>query len=702
MATTRKKLTLSDCFEKEIFKPKIVGLPQWMKDGKRLCYLFEPPGEKYRTVWMLDSETGKTQPIVNAKKVKIRKDREPGIDNFLWSPDETQILFCSQGPARISSPGAYSLYDVQTRKHRRLRTVGAGERNAKFSPDGSRLAFVRQDDLHVLNLPTGAERRLTRLAKPAVYVGRFGWVYEEELGLRDGWAWSPDGSMIAFYWVDERQVPEFAITDFAPQHPRYELQRYPKAGDPNPEVRIGVVPASGGKVRWIETEHEKDGYLCGMQWTPDGKLLIQRTPRLQNRIDVLLADPATGKCRRIVTDRDDCWVGPAGKLKLVARGKQFLWLSDRSGWRHIYVYSVKGRLARQLTSGRYEVTKIEAVDERTGLVYFTAARPTPMDRNLYAVPLKGGRPVRVTKGDGLHEVTMAEDGRRYLDVHSDLNTPPASRVMTANGHVVAEIVEPRIEALEGYGLQKWRLLQFRTSDGVTLNARMLRPPASARRKRHPAVIHTYGGPHSQVVMNRWSEDGLAQYLAQQGYVSFMCDGRGSGGRGSRFTKVVYLKLGKWEAHDQIEAARYLKQRRFIDPRRIAIWGWSYGGYLSSLAALLGGDTFKACVSVAPVTHYELYDTIYTERFMRTPNENPGGYRDGAPETHAEKLQCALLIVHGASDDNVHFQNAARLIEALQKAGKQFETMFYPGKKHGIEGMRLHIFTMFERFLRRSL
>lgn len=702
MATRARRFTLHDCFTEDLFKHPLPTQPHWMKDRKTLCYIHTAPGQDCNTLWQMDTETGKREPVIDVQKVRVRPKRQMGIDNFLWSPDEKRLLLCSQGPARISMPGVYFVYEPATATLRRLCARGKPQRNAKFAPDGKSVGFVRGDDLWSVDLSSGQETRLTELAKPSVYVGRFGWVYEEELGQVDGWSYSPDGKWIAFFLVDERRVPEFEFTDFTPKHPKHERMRYPKAGDPNPVVRIGVIPAKGGPVRWMDTEHEEDGYLIHMQWTDDGKLIVQRMPRLQNRIDVLVCDPKTGKCRVAFSASDERWVDSPGKLKFLSDCDRFFWIGEETGWRQISLCSLRDGSRVSVTSGKYDVAKVEAVDEDEGLVYFTAQAPSPLQMNLFQVPLSGGKAKRLTKEDGWNTVSFSDDARTYLLTHSTINSPHSVTVRSASGRELARLVEPTIAALKGYRMQEWEFVTFQTSDGVKLNGRILLPKGFRAGRKYPALIATYGGPRSQVCTDQWTGDWLCQYLAQQGYVCFLCDGRGSGGRGSQFAKCTYMDLGHWEAHDQIEGAKYLGSLGFVDPKRIAIWGWSYGGYLSSLSALLGGDLFAACMCVASVTHWELYDSVYTEKFMRTPAQNPEGYARSGPEAHADKLQGAMLVVHGMADDNVHFQNSVRLVEALQKAGKQFETMFYPGKKHGIEGMREHIFTMLERFLARSM
>jgi len=688
------KLTLEDAYQKEIFKQKSISQVRWLSNGARFSYVLD------KALWIVDTETGEGKIAIPADKKLLGNTAGVGI--YVWSPDEAKILVNGRGPARFTAQADYALADVPTGDVKRLTNSRRPQRNGKLSPDGKRLGLIRSDDLWVIDLATGEEKQLTSLGTMLAYVGRFGWVYEEELGLVDGWQWSPDGDQIAFYVQDEKRVPEFSITDFSPKHPRQMSTRYPQPGDPNPSVRIGVISSGGGDITWMDTQHEENGYLSFMQWTPKGQLLIQRMPRLQNRLDLLLCNPITGACEPIITETSEQWVDGQGEVRFLKDGSRFLWLSDRHGWKHIYLYDIVKGLIGQLTKGEFDAGQIVGVDEGHALVYYVAAAPKPYERNLYSVSLTGGEPSRVTTGRGVHGVDMAPDAKHYIGTHSDLDSPPETALYTSAGKRIKVLIARTIDNLDKLDLGKWELLNFKTSDGVKLNARMLKPKGFDTKKRYPVLMHTYGGPGSQVVMDSWGGDWLSHYLAQEGYVTFLVDNRGTGARGAEFMKCTYLNLGKWEAHDQIEGAKYVGKQPFVDPKKIALWGWSYGGYLSSLAVLLGEGIFRAGLSVAPVTHWELYDTIYTERYMRTPEENPDGYKQSAPETHADKLNAALLIVHGTADDNVHFQNSVRLVTALQKAGKPFETMFYPGKKHGIDGMRYHIYKMFERFLEQNL
>ncbi|HZO88422.1 MAG TPA: S9 family peptidase [Chthonomonadaceae bacterium] len=735
-------LTLEAVFQEKIFEATPLRQPHWMRDGRRFSYLDRAPDSEVETIWMYDIATGERTVVVAPEKLRLPKAERPAqsaapeeddtgeargeealrIHGYQWSPDETRILF-ARPPHRTSAPADQALY-VYTLAARTLERVAHAEtslRNAKWSPDGRRLGYLRGDDLYVLDLATGKEVRLTDTARPAVYNGRFGWVYEEELELLDGWAWSPDGRRIAYFQVDETPVPLVFLPNFDDLHMKPVLQRYPKAGDPNPIVRIGVVevpaspPEAGGvpPTRWVDLGPDTDIYISRMQWTPQGDLLLHRMPRLQNRIELLKADVATGRTALLLAEEDKAWVDARRDLTFIKGTDQFIWPSDRSGYNHLYLYDLSGQLLRQLTQGDWDVDAVAGVDATHRLLYFTAARPSPLERQLFRVLLDGGGGImQVTEASGTHQPLFAPDAVHYLDTHSSRAVPPHTRLYRASGVHVADVHASPMPRLREHPLGTWEFTTFTTGDGLTLNAALLRPPDFDPGKRYPVLMHTYGGPgsmqtyagfSSQVVMDEYGNGGgWHQLLAQRGYLILLMDGRGTGARGRDFVKVIYANLGHWEVHDLIEGARWMARQSFVDARRIGIWGWSYGGYLAALSLLRGANVFKTAIAVAPVTHWQFYDTIYTERYMRRPQDNPKGYAESAPLTHAEKLTGNLLLVQGTADDNVHFQNSARLAAELQKHNKPFRAMFYPGKHHGLEGVAPHLYALLTDYILENL
>ncbi|NIP59950.1 MAG: prolyl oligopeptidase family serine peptidase, partial [Gemmatimonadetes bacterium] len=583
---------------------------------------------------------------------------------------------------------------------------GGLQQFAKFSPDGTRVGFVRDNDLWVVDLETREEVRLTEDGSDTVINGTFDWVYEEELGLQDGWRWSPDGARIAFWRIDEAPVQTFRYDlTYADLYPDVESVPYPKAGQPNPRARIGVVEVDGGEITWIDTGREPDVYLARMEWAggPD-QVVIQRLNRHQNRLDILLADVETGGSRVLLTEASDTWVDVDDHFRWVGGGERFVWSSERDGFNHLYLYARDGELVRRLTEGEWVVSTPVGVDEAGGWVYFTGHRESPLQTSLYRVSVGGGPVERVTPEDGSHSVEMNPQATVFLDEHSRAGSPPSMSLRDGGGEVIRRLVENRELArkLDDLGLRKPEFFTFTTSDGVELDGAMIRPPDFDPSRRHPALLYVYGGPGTREVTDGWN--GLLylwhQLMAERGYIVAVVDGRGSGGRGTAFKNVTYLDLGRWESHDQVEAARYLGSLEYVDASRIGIWGSSYGAYLTLLAMMKGGDVFRAGIARAPVTHWKFYDTIYTERYMRTPRENPEGYRRSAPLNHVDGLTGTLLLFHGTGDDNVHFQNSVQMVRALQEAGKQFDFMLYPGKTHAIRGLEsnLHLYRMMTDFL----
>ncbi len=732
-------LTLEDIYTNKIFEAARLQQPHWMQDSLRFSYVDRLPDSETNTLWLYEVATGTRTVVIPETTLQlapedgikpfslpgeIEQEAEPEtpdqarkrsilpILGYQWSPDEKSILIANL-PQRRASHGDVALfvYDVVAQTLRRVTPERHEYRNVKWSPDSQSLGYVREDDLYRLDLTTGIETRLTDTAQAQVYNGRLGWVYEEEVELADGWAWSPDGRQIAYYQQDETQVPQVDLPNYDSLHMTPRQTRYPKAGDSNPTVKIGVLdlPSVEAKTaipetRWIDLGTDTDIYVYRTQWTPDSsQLLLQRIPRLQNRLDLLRADPQTGATTVVLTEEDAAWVDTPGEVTFVEGTDQFLWLSDRSGWRHLYLYDLTGKLHGAVTAGEWDVERLAAIGSAQRLAYFTAARPSALERQVYRASLDGGEITQVSAGRGCHAPLFAPNAAHYLDTCSHRSMPPETTLHRANGDSVATVLTNPMPKLQGRPTAEWRFTSFETSDGVTLNAALLYPTDFDPNRQYPVLMYTYGGPGSQVVLDTYgSGGGLEQWLAQQGYLLAMVDGRGSGMRGRDFKKITYLKLGDYEVNDQIEGAKWLAGLPFVDAARIGIWGWSYGGYMASLCILRGADVFRAAVAVAPVTHWTLYDSIYTERYMRRPIDNPDGYATTSPLTLTEKLMGKFLLVHGTADDNVHFQNAARLAAAFQKRNKPFQTMFYPGKHHGIEGVSLHVFSLITTFIKENL
>lgn len=712
-APARNGLSLERIFASSDFR--LQGLPalQWMADGAR--YTFVRAGEGGGTdLWVEDAASGRRTRLVDGRQLVPAGASAPiEIEDYAWSADERKLLIYtnSQPVWRQNTKGQYYVWDLGTERLTPVSTRPGWQQFAKLSPDGTRVGFVRDNDLHVTDLATGRETRLTEDGSEEIINGTFDWVYEEELGLQDGWRWSPDGARIAFWQIDQSRVRTFYLireTDSAYAEP--VALRYPKAGTENPTARIGVIDLATGQRRWIDTGADREVYLARMEWAASPtELVIQRMNRHQNRVDVLLADASGGPVRTLFTETDSAWVDIDDDLTFVRGGRQLLWSSERDGWNHLYLMDREGRVVRQLTRGAWEVTGIEAVDERGGWVYFSATEEGPAQRHLYRVRLDGGAVQQLTTEPGTHNVTVAAGSPYFMDVHSRAGVPPVYRLRrAAGGAEVRTLVDNAAvrATLEGLGLRMPEFTTIPGADGTPLNASIIRPASWDPSRRHPVLLYVYGGPGSQTVSDAWGGSRYLwhQLLAQRGYVVVSVDNRGTGARGRDFEKATYLNLGALEAADQIAAARWLAQQPWVDGSRLGIWGWSYGGYMTALTMMTDGSPFKAGIAVAPVTDWGLYDTIYTERFMRTPQENPEGYRRSAPVHRAADLRGNLLLVHGTGDDNVHFQNTIQLANALQAAGKPFTFMAYPNRNHSISGGRtsLHLYTLMTTWLESNL
>jgi dipeptidyl-peptidase-4 len=708
--TPPSQLTVERIFASSDFRLQTLPAIQWMDDGRRYTFV----GDSGDLV-VEDAATGRRETIVQAAALMPQGAQRPvAIEGYEWSGDERKLLVYtnSQRVWRSNTRGEFYVWDMDGRTLTRAASQPGLQQFAKFSPDGSKVGFVRDNDLYVFDLATGRETRLTSDGGEQIINGTFDWVYEEELGLQDGWRWSPDGRRIAFWRMDQSRVGTFHLmqeTDSLYSQP--VALRYPKAGTPNPVARIGVASVEGGAVTWMDTGTDPEALLSRMEWaaSPD-EVVIQRMNRIQNRLDVLIADAATGRSRTLLTETDPAWIDIRDNVfQWVNGGRNFVWGSDRDGWQHLYLYNRDGSLARQLTRGEWDVTRVMGVDSAAGWIYFGAAEEGPAQRHVYRVRLNGrGGVQQLSREPGTHAATLSPAGTFYLETYSTISTPTVTRLYRADGtpvRVLADNAQVR-RTVEALAIRAPEFLTIPGADGTPLTAWMIKPADFDPARKYPVLMYVYGGPGSQMVTDAW---GGARYLwhqslAQQGYIVVAVDNHGTTARGRAFEKSVYMKLGELEAADQIAAAEWLARQPYVDGARLGIWGWSYGGYTTSYTMTRTNSPFKAGIAVAPVADWWLYDTIYTERFMRTPQENAEGYRRSAPMNAAADLRGRLLIVHGTGDDNVHFQNSVRLVNALQAAGKQFDFMAYPNRTHSISGGRtsVHLFTLLTDWLHENL
>ncbi len=710
--TAKKSLSLEDIWTSDKFSSRSVRDIEWLKGDSVFSFTEMDPASRTRSIVMYSVPSGSKRLLVSAASLHTGDADVPmSFSSYQWSPDGRSILFVGAPPqnrylSRLTPAGNYFLYDTAAHSLKQLTNVEAPQYNQKFSPDGTHLGFVRANNIYSIELKTGKETQLTRDGSDVILNGKSDWAYEEELGFSDAWMWSADGKQIAFWRFDITRVPLYTLTEWDSLHAALIPMRYPKAGDPIASVKVGVMTLGAGTTVWMNTGTNDDQYIARVQWTGyPSTLAMQRLNRQQNKLELLFANTATGQVALVLTEKSEQWVDLRKDLTFLRNG-DFVWSSDRDGFMHLYLYQHNGTLIRQITRGSWDVDKFYGVDETRGTAFFSSSETAACDRNIFVIGLDGAGKKRLTPEDGTHDAHFAPGHRYFIDTYSTSAQPAKVRLLDAAGGTVAVLENNPMPSLGEYSLGTTRFFTIHTSDSLELNASLLVPDDFDPAKKYPVLVYTYGGPGSQVVVNKWggSNELWHSLLASKGYLIFKLDNRGTAAHGAAFLKCVYQNLGKWEVNDQIEGAKYLASLPYVDKDRIGIWGWSYGGYTSSMTILNGADYFKTAIAVAPVTSWRYYDAPYTERFMNVPEQNSAGYANSSPLTIAEKLKGKFLLIHGTSDDNVHFQNSVNLVKALQRANKQFSTMFYPDKNHSITGggTRLHLFTLMTNFLIENL
>lgn len=682
----------------------------WMADGRHYAVLERGP-DGTTNLYSVDARSGDRTMLVRGRDlVPPGGSASLTIEDYAFSPDSTVLLIYANSIRvwRRNTKGKYYLWDFARRSLRPLSAVEGYQQFAKFSPDGRYIGFVRSNNLFVHDRRNGEERQLTVDGSDDIINGTTDWVYEEELDLRDAYRFSPDGSRIVFWRFDQSAIKPFYLIDETTLYPTLVPVRYPKAGTRNSSVRLGVVEIASGRTTWMDLGPEPDMYVAegGIAGSPD-EVWFTRLNRYQNRLDLVLADVRTGVSRVVMSDRDSAWVD-ANVPRWLDGGRRFLFPSERDGYRQLFLFNRNGDVLRKITTAPWDVTEVFGVDEPRAIVYFSGTGEGPRTRPIYAMTLDGGHLRQVTPPGGWHDASFGPHYDLFVDTYSTATMPPAQVLYDREGRHLRTIGnnEEMRRRLEALALVPPEFTEVPGADGVSLGAFIVKPPHFDPTKQYPLLMYVYGGPGSQTVTDRWGGTRYLwhQMLAREGYVVASVDNRGTGARGRDFKKMTYRRLGYFEPRDQIAAAQYLAGLSWIDEDRLGIWGWSYGGYMSLLSMFQGEGVFRAAISVAPVTDWQLYDTIYTERYMRTPQENPEGYERGAPVSYADRLQGKLLVVHGTGDDNVHSQNTTWLVRRLEEAGKQFDLRLYPNKTHSIAGARtrVNLYGLFTEWLEENL
>jgi dipeptidyl-peptidase-4 len=581
----------------------------------------------------------------------------------------------------------FYLYDVEMKDLKPIGNQSAEAKNITLSPDEKKIAFTRDNNLYIIDIKSGLEKQLTQDGSETVYNGYASWVYFEEILGRSSkykafW-WAPNNEMIAFLRFDDESVPEFPIFDSEGTHGKLEVTRYPKAGDPNPKVRLGIAHLDSGNIVWVDTDPMADHYLAWPSWTPDSRnILFQWMNREQNNIKLFLADPATGEKVEIFDERQLTWVEFFEDIHLFKDGSGFLLNSDIDGWSHLYYYDMKGDLKKRLTNGDWSVRNIKRVDERNGKVYFQGTKDEETESHLYRVDLDTKNIIRLTEKPGFHHCEVSPRGTSFVDTYSNIHHPDKREIRNAKGELLHAHDDAKLPVFDDYVFGKVELFTIPSEDGYDLPAMWTLPPHFDTSKKYPVIFSIYGGPSVATVSNRFGRLDK-HFLSQNGMIIISVDHRGSSHFGKTGTALMHRSLGKWEMQDLITAVKWLREKPFVDPDRIGITGSSYGGYVTCMALTYGADYFTHGIANSPVTDWALYDTIYTERYMDTPTENHEGYEFGSVLTHAKGLKGKLLITHGTTDDNVHMQNTTQLISKLEDMNKDFELMIYPGQRHSI-------------------
>jgi dipeptidyl-peptidase 4 len=705
-AQEKKKVSLEDVFKSSVFSQKSVFGINWMKDGQYYSSLQRgPAGPK---VVKINVATGKEEAVlIDGAALGIN------FSSYSFNSDESKALVASDVESiyRRSSRGVFHVVDLKTGSAQKLMN-GEKIMYATLSPDNDKVAFVKDNNLFFVHLATNAITQVTNDGKwNYVLNGAADWVYEEEFSMSKAFDWSPDGKKIAFIRFDESDVPEFNMQLWGKLYPEDYRFKYPKAGEKNSEVSIHVYDLAGKNTVMVDVGTEKDIYLPRIYWTNDVHTLAYlRMNRLQNQLDLLYANVQNGVSKLVIREEATTYVDLDynDDLRFLEGDKGFIRTSERDGFKHIYHHDNEGKLIRQITSGNWEVSNLVGVDEKGKKIYYVSTEQSPLERNLYVIGMDGKGKKILTPEKGNHSINMSKDFKFFIANYTNSSSPLMVRLFDATGKLVKTLEENNElrERLKGFAMADKEYFSFNTVDGTSLNGYMIKPTDFDASKQYPVLMYVYGGPGSQNVMNSWggTRDFWHHHLAAEGYIVVCVDNRGTGGRGRDFKHATYANLGKLETEDQIAGAKYLGGLPYIDAARIGIWGWSYGGYMSSLALMIGNDTFKAAIAVAPVTTWRYYDTIYTERYLQTPQLNAAGYDDNSPITHVNRLKGNYLLIHGTGDDNVHYQNAVDLVDALIKADKQFETMYYPNRNHGIYGGNTtwHLYNLMTDFIKRKL
>ena len=699
-----KRLTLEDVTGESPFEIASLGKIVWISGED--AYTFLKQSNDVRSLYRVDLMTDDTTLFLDGEQLKFNGSSVV-VTNYSFSQDGHKILIQTDREKiwRRTNWGTYWIYNRETDEMVPVSKNNQRLRNVKFSPDGKMVAYVREDNnLYTFEIGRKRERQLTRTGTDVVLNGHFGWVYEEEFSIYDAYRWSPDSKTIAYWEENQSRVPVFTMINELELYPVTTEIRYPKAGQTNPTMRIGVVKATGGATRWMDIGDNRDMYYPRIYWHSSEQLLVMRMRRLQNRWDLLICNPKSGKKKQGLMEMDENgWVSVHDNYRFLEKD-EIVWISERSGYQHLYRHTLKGEELAQLSDGQWEATRIVHLDEERGVVYFMANKASVAESHLYSVSFDGTGLKQLTTEKGNHSVQFSPLGEYFVDSYSSVSQPSKIVLKKQDGTTVRIIKETEKNQFDDYDWSIPRFVTFKTHDEAeTLDGIVTLPVGYKKGKKYPMMVYGYGMPGTQIVRDRWG--GLwNQFLAQEGFIVFSMDARGMSGRGEVFKNLSYGDMSRYLAKDHVAGIDYMVREWGADPDRVGAWGWSGGGYFTGLMLTKNGSHFKAGVSVAPVMDFRLYDTIYTERSMGLPQDNEAGYDSTSVFSYVDNLQGHLLVIHATGDDNVHSQNTTQLVEKFVNAKQPLEVFYYPNRDHGIRGgnSRIHLYTKMFNHLREHL
>lgn len=697
-----QEITLDDIYKKGTFRGEAVSGFKSMNDGKHYTAVEKGNIVKY------GFKDGKLKGII-ADTNNLRINNQPiNFDDYEFSNDEQKILLMAEGDFIYRHSANYNVYLFDTKTKTAQKIGNEKIMHATLSPDAQKVAFVKDNNLFIYDVASSVTTAITKDGKwNHIINGNCDWVYEEEFGFTKAFEWSNDSKYLAFYKFDESKVKEYSFSIYDSLYPKEYRYKYPKAGEDNSKVGIYIYNSDGKSISKADIGNDEDIYIPRIKYSKyDNRLLIYKLNRLQNKLTVFGIMPGETESQLVYNEDNNKYIDIRDDIQFLTKNNAFFYVSEKNGYNHIWLFDMNNGGDAQITKGNWEVVSLLAVDEQKKQLFFTSTESSPLERKLYRCDFDGKNKICLTPEPGTHSISASNNMQFFMDVHSSINSPATYSIKDNTGKTLRILKDnAALKAkMASYNLPKQELITIPNGEGDSLYGWILKPSNWNDGNKHPLLMYQYSGPGSQEVSNKWigRDYWWYQMLAQKGYIIAVVDGRGTGFRGEAFKKCTYLQLGKLESDDQIAAAKYLGQLSYVDSKRIGIWGWSYGGFMSSICLAKGADVFKCAMAVAPVTNWRYYDNIYTERYMRKPQDNAAGYDDNSPVNMVKKIKGNYLLIHGSADDNVHYQNTMEMIDAMLKAGVEFDSEIYPDQNHSIPASRYHLYNRLTKFIMANL